>query len=57
MSFDKKLNASYLLRVNELRSIFTLESKVYQGLSLGVAYDTSPLFPDNNLDVFVRFFY
>ncbi len=57
MSFNDKFNASYLFRVFELRSIFTLESKVLEGLSIGAAYDTSPLFPDNNLDIFVRYFY
>lgn len=56
-SYAKMLNASYLLRVNELRSIFTVESRIINGFSLGVSYDTSPLLPDNNLDIFVRYFY
>ncbi|WP_114748145.1 type IX secretion system membrane protein PorP/SprF [Pleomorphovibrio marinus] len=57
LSYDKKVNFSYLLRINELRSIFTLEGRIYRGLSIGAAYDQSPLLPSNNLDFFVRYFF
>ncbi|TVP43612.1 MAG: type IX secretion system membrane protein PorP/SprF [Mongoliibacter sp.] len=57
LSFDRNVNFSYLIRVNELRSIFTLEGRLYRGLSIGVAYDQSPLLPSNNLDIFVRYFF
>lgn len=57
LSFDNKINASYLMRITELRSILTLESQVFEGFSIGASYDTSPLFPDNNFDIFVRRFF
>ncbi len=57
LSFDNKINASYLIRITELRSVLTLESRVFEGFSLGASYDTSPLFPDNNFDIFVRRFF
>ncbi|MCC5938095.1 MAG: type IX secretion system membrane protein PorP/SprF [Lunatimonas sp.] len=57
MSFERKVNFSYLMRVNELRSVFTLEGPVYRGISIGAAYDQSPLLPSNNLDIFVRSFF
>ncbi|PRY88016.1 type IX secretion system membrane protein PorP/SprF [Mongoliibacter ruber] len=56
LSFERKVNFSYLLRVNELRSILTLEGRLYRGLSIGAAYDQSPLLPSNNLDIFFRYF-
>lgn len=57
LNYDRMINVSYLIRVNELRSIFTFESRVIQGFSIGASYDTSPLLPDNSLDIFVRYFY
>lgn len=57
LSLFDRVNASYLLRINELRSIFMLEVRAYKGLSLGGTYDTSPLFPDNHIDIFARYFF
>ena len=57
LSFERKVNFSYLIRVNELRSTFTLEGRLYNSLSIGAAYDQSPLLPSNNLDIFVRYFF
>jgi hypothetical protein len=57
LSFDRIVNFSYLIRVNELRSIFTLEGRLFRDLSIGAAYDQSPLLPSNNLDIFVRSFF
>lgn len=53
----KRVSASYFFRINELRSNFMLELRLFRGLSVGACYDMSPLKPDNNLDVFVRYFF
>jgi type IX secretion system PorP/SprF family membrane protein len=57
VNFYKRVNVSYLIRINELRSSFTLEGRIYKGLSVGACYDKSSLIPDNNLDIFVRCFF
>jgi hypothetical protein len=57
MNFCKRVNVSYLIRINELRSTFTIETRILKGLSIGACYDKSPLKPDNNLDAFARYFF
>jgi len=50
-----RINASYALRVNELKSVIVLDANVYKGWSIGIAYDRSSLVSDNNFDFVVRF--
>lgn len=50
-----RINASYALRVNELKSVIVLDANVYQGWSIGIAYDRSSLVSDNNLDFVLRY--
>lgn len=49
-----RINASYALRVNELKSVIVLDANVYKGWSIGMAYDRSSLVSDNNFDFVVR---
>lgn len=50
-----RINASYALRVNELKSVIVLDANVYKGWSIGIACDRSSLVSDNNFDFVVRF--
>ncbi|MBN8788171.1 MAG: type IX secretion system membrane protein PorP/SprF [Terrimonas sp.] len=50
-----RIRASYALRVNELKSVITLDADIYKGWSAGVAYDRSSLVSDNNFDLVVRY--
>lgn len=50
-----KIRAAYALRVNELKSVLTLDVDVYKGVSIGMAYDRSSLVSDNNFDVVLRY--
>jgi type IX secretion system PorP/SprF family membrane protein len=54
-SLLNKVRASYALRVNELKSVITLDVDVYKGFSVGVAYDRSSLVSDNNFDFVLRY--
>lgn len=53
----KTISASYFIRINELRSTFMLEARLYKGFSMGACYDMSPIKPDNNLDIFIRYYF
>lgn len=50
-----KVRAAYALRVNELKSVITLDLDVYKGFSVGLGYDRSSLVSDNNFDFVVRY--
>lgn len=50
-----RVNASYLLRINELRSIYTFDVTIYKGFNAGLAFDKSALLPDHNLDFVLRY--
>lgn len=50
-----KIRAGYALRVNELKSVITLDVDVYKGLNIGVSYDRSSLVSDNNFDFVIRY--
>lgn len=54
-SLLNKIRASYALRVNELKSVITLDVDVYKGVSIGLAYDRSSLVSDKNFDVVLRY--
>ncbi len=54
-SFFNTINASYALRVNELKSVIVLDAKVTKNWSLGIAYDRSSLVADNNFDFVIRY--
>lgn len=54
-SFFNTINASYALRVNELKSVIVLDAKVTKNWSLGIAYDRSSLVADNNFDFVLRY--
>ncbi len=55
LGFFKRVDAAYQLRLIQLRHIFTLQAHVTRSLSIGVAFDKSPLFTDNNLDAVIRY--
>lgn len=50
-----RIDASYALRVNELKSVIVLDAQVYKGWSLGLAYDRSSLVSDHNFDLVLRY--
>lgn len=50
-----KINASYALRVNELKSVIVLDAAIYKGWSIGIGYDRSDLVSDNNVDLVIRY--
>lgn len=50
-----KVKLSYALRVNELKSVITLDVALCKGLSAGLAYDRSSLVSDNNIDFVLRY--
>ncbi len=54
LSFSKKIDFSYLLRIEELRSIITLGTQVGEKLHVGIAVDNSSLLGDINTDLFIR---
>jgi type IX secretion system PorP/SprF family membrane protein len=56
-SLFNRVSISYLLRLHELRSIYAVETRIYQGLHLGVSADRSRLLPDNNLDLVLRYLF
>ena len=51
----KFVSASYTLRVNELKSVITLNVDVDKHFSVGIAYDRSDLVSDNNFDFVLRY--
>lgn len=51
----KQMDASYTLRINELRGIYQLGYNIHNRLKLGVAIDRSALLPDHNMDVFLKY--
>lgn len=50
-----RVDASYALRVNELKSIITLDTPLYKAWSIGLAYDRSSLVSDHNFDLLLRY--
>lgn len=46
---------SHVLRINEIRSIFSADVRIVKNLYLGAAFDFSPILPDKNLCVVVRY--
>ena len=54
LSFSKKIDFSYLLRIEELRSIITLGTQVGEKLHVGIAVDNSSILGDINTDLFIR---
>lgn len=54
-SLLNRIRAGYALRVNELKSVITLDSDLFKGFSVGVAYDRSSLVSDKNFDLVVRY--
>ena len=46
---------SYVLRANELRSIFSADVRIVKNLYLGAAFDFSPILTDKNLCVVLRY--
>ncbi len=55
LSLFNRVNVSYLLRVLELRSIYTLDVKIYKGLNVGLGFDHSKLLLDSNVDALIRY--
>lgn len=51
----KKLNLTYIMRINELRSIAGAEWIASDKLSIAAAFDGAELTSDNNLDLMIRF--
>ena len=51
----KKLNVSYILRLNQLRGIYGLDFTLPKGLSVGLSLDRSVLMSDNNFDFVLRY--
>lgn len=54
-SLFNRVSLSYTLRVNELRGIYAAEARVMKKLFVGVAVDRSPLYPDHNADLLLRY--
>lgn len=54
-SFFNTVNASYALRINELKSVIVLDANVTKKWSVGIAYDRSSLVSDNNFDLVMRY--
>lgn len=50
-----RVSASYLLRVKELRSIYSLDLRLYKQLSIGLAVDHSAIMYDKNVDVRIKY--
>ncbi|GAA4440522.1 hypothetical protein GCM10023091_24280 [Ravibacter arvi] len=48
-----KIRASYALRVNELKSVITLDAELYKGFGVGASYDRSSLVSDKNFDLII----
>ncbi len=55
LSLFKRVDLSYQLRLLKLCHIFSIQGHITRSLSVGAAFDYSPLLPDNNLDIFVRY--
>ncbi len=51
VSFNRKLNLTYILRVRQLRNLLSLEYRPSNWLRLGLSFDTSKLHRNQNLDV------
>jgi len=49
------VSVSYVLRANELRSIISADVRLIRNLYLGVAIDFSPMLPDKNFCVALRY--
>ncbi len=54
-NFFDRVNLSYSFRINELRGIYAAEIRVARQLFVGGAIDRSPLYPDHNGDILVRY--
>ncbi|ODS84239.1 MAG: hypothetical protein ABS46_04370 [Cytophagaceae bacterium SCN 52-12] len=54
-SLFNRVSLSYTLRVNELRGIYAIEARIMKKLFIGVALDRSPLYPDHNGDLLLRY--
>jgi len=54
-SLFNRVTLSYTLRVNELRGIYAAEARIMKKLFIGVALDRSPLYPDHNGDLLLRY--
>ena len=54
-SFYEYARISYVLRINELRNIFTADVRIISNLYLGAAFDFSLLLPDKNLGIVLKY--
>lgn len=54
-SMFNRLQAAYALRVNELKSVITLNVGLSKNFSMGAAYDRSGLVSDHNVDFVLRY--
>lgn len=55
ISAFNRIDASYTLRINELRGIYYLGVDITKGFQIGASLDRSALLPDNNLDVTIKY--
>lgn len=54
LSYNKKIDISYILRIEELRSIISMGSQLSEIFYVGLAINNSTLLGDMNTDVLVR---
>ena len=55
VSFLNRVSVSYLLRLEELRGIYSIDGNLSKRLRVGIAIDRSRLFTDNNVDVQAKY--
>jgi len=55
LSIYEYAKISYVIRINELRNIFTADIRIIPNLYLGAAFDFSLILPDKNLGVVLKY--
>ena len=54
-SIYERVRLSYVMRINELRNIFTTDVRIVGNLYLGAAFDFSLVLPDKNLNIVLKY--